>query len=341
MANKLMKLYRQYATFAYFAIRSMAGSRKTRKIYFLILSPLLLLICGWNFFYERTIGSCVNRWHCLHDEKGKFENELIFAAIAKNEGPYIQEWIEYHRLVGVQKFIIFDNESTDNMKELLSGYIDSGIVDYVFLPGRAKQLDAYYEALKRYRKKAKLIGFFDLDEFVIPVDYNQTIGETVWEILQRNKRAAGVAINWYVYGSAGHQKRPAGLVMENYLYRAEDDYENNHCVKTIVNPRLTKGYIFDPHTPTYYCGYHSVTEKGVVVDGPWNDYPNNSYENIRINHYYCKSVEEGRIKFERGLATHEQDIKNDWEKYARFDKNDVFDDIILRYAGRVKEVLDR
>ncbi len=48
----------------------------------------------------------------------KFEYEIVYVAIAKNEGPYIREWIEYHRQVGVQKFLIYDNESTDQMRTL-------------------------------------------------------------------------------------------------------------------------------------------------------------------------------------------------------------------------------
>ncbi len=95
------------------------------------------------------------------------------------------------------------------------------------------------------------MGFFDLDEFVVPVE-KKTLVDVIQEILNKNPFAGGVAINWYVYGSAGHKTKPEGLVMENYLYRAKDDYRNNHCVKTVVNPRLTKGYIFDPHTPTYF-----------------------------------------------------------------------------------------
>lgn len=339
MIEKIMKLYRKYAVWFYFKIRKMAGSRKQRQILFLVLSPILLIVCAWNFLFERMGKKiCIDKCNDL-DKNKHFSYDLIFVAIAKNEGSYIEEWIEYHRLVGVQKFIIYDNGSTDNMKEVLQPYIVKGIVDYVFLPGRAKQLDAYYDALLHYRKKAKLIGFFDLDEFVISVDKNKMLPDTVWDILQKYNKAAGVAINWYVYGSSGHKHRPQGLVTENYLYRAEDAYENNRCVKTIVNPRMVKGYIFDPHTPTYYCGYHSVTEKGHVVDGPWNEYPNNSYDKIRINHYYCKSVDEGKIKFERGLATHEQDIKNDWEKYARFDKNDIYDDIMMQYVEKIWQAL--
>lgn len=336
MINKLMKIYRAYAVKQYFWIRKVSSNQKSRKIKFLLLTPILLVLCAWNYLYEHTI----KRFILTHKYKGDldktFEYELIFAAIAKNEGLYIKEWIEYHKLVGVEKFIIYDNESTDNMKEVLEPYIKSSEVEYIYMPGRAKQLDAYYDALKKYKSKAKLIGFIDLDEFVVPVAEDKTIAQTVIEILKENNHAAGVAINWCVYGSSGHQNRPDGLVIENYLRRAEHDYINNRCIKTIANPRLMKGYIFDPHAPSYYYGFHSVTETGRIVNGPWNQYPNSSYERLRINHYYCKSIEEGKIKFDRGLATHEQEYKNAWGKYYEFDKNDVYDDIILRYADAIK-----
>lgn len=35
----------------------------------------------------------------------RYDNNLSFVAIVKNEGPYIREWIEYHKLVGVDKFL--------------------------------------------------------------------------------------------------------------------------------------------------------------------------------------------------------------------------------------------
>ena len=38
---------------------------------------------------------------------------LAVCAIAKNEGPYFREWIEWHRKQGVEKFYIYDNESND------------------------------------------------------------------------------------------------------------------------------------------------------------------------------------------------------------------------------------
>ncbi|MDR0796472.1 MAG: glycosyltransferase family 92 protein, partial [Tannerella sp.] len=54
---------------------------------------------------------------------------LTVCAIAKNEGPYFKEWIEWHQKIGVEKFYIYDNESGDHTKEVLEPYIESGLVD--------------------------------------------------------------------------------------------------------------------------------------------------------------------------------------------------------------------
>ena len=59
---------------------------------------------------------------------------LAICAIAKNEGPYFKEWIEWHLNHGVDKFYIYDNESTDDTKSILEPYIKRGIVDYKYWP---------------------------------------------------------------------------------------------------------------------------------------------------------------------------------------------------------------
>ena len=39
---------------------------------------------------------------------------LAVCAIYRNEAPYLREWIEFHRLVGVERFFLYNNESTDD-----------------------------------------------------------------------------------------------------------------------------------------------------------------------------------------------------------------------------------
>ena len=86
--------------------------------------------------------------------------------IAKNEATYIKEWLDFHIKQGVSKFIIYDNESTDNFREVLSPYIEAGIVIYDVIKGKRRQIDAYNMALNKYRRKFKYMGFIDADEFV-------------------------------------------------------------------------------------------------------------------------------------------------------------------------------
>ena len=38
---------------------------------------------------------------------------LAICAVYRNEAPYLREWIEFHRLVGVERFFLYNNRSTD------------------------------------------------------------------------------------------------------------------------------------------------------------------------------------------------------------------------------------
>lgn len=64
--------------------------------------------------------------------------DLAIVTIMKNEAPYVKEWLDYHILVGVKKFYIYDNDSDDNLHDILRPYIEQGIVEYTFFPGGRK-----------------------------------------------------------------------------------------------------------------------------------------------------------------------------------------------------------
>ncbi|NEP44421.1 MAG: glycosyltransferase family 92 protein, partial [Okeania sp. SIO2H7] len=54
--------------------------------------------------------------------------QLSICAIMKNEGAYLLEWLEFHKLVGVERFYLYNNNSRDNTVELISPYVDREIV---------------------------------------------------------------------------------------------------------------------------------------------------------------------------------------------------------------------
>ena len=57
-------------------------------------------------------------------DKNLFLYDLTITAIFKNEGHYLKEWLDYHLLAGVEHFYLYNNDSTDNYKEVLAPYIE-------------------------------------------------------------------------------------------------------------------------------------------------------------------------------------------------------------------------
>jgi hypothetical protein len=49
-------------------------------------------------------------------------------------GPPLRQWIEYHRLLGVEHFYIYDNGSEDAILPRLHRYMAAGIVTYILWP---------------------------------------------------------------------------------------------------------------------------------------------------------------------------------------------------------------
>lgn len=241
---------------------------------------------------------------------------LAVCAIAKDEGPYFKEWIEWHRKMGVEKFYIYDNESTDGTKEVLQPYIDAGIVDYTYFPGYRKQLASYDDCLERHRLEARWIAFIDLDEFIVPVK-----DKNIPEFLKRFEDVPAVEINWLVYGSGGAVKKEPGGMMSRFKRHSQPTHRLNRHVKSIVDPRRVFSMI----------GCHEVARiSGKAADSHGEPITANFRDRvpqqdvIRINHYAVRSYEEFREKQNRGRASGKQRKVSD-DYFTQYDLNDIED----------------
>ncbi len=266
-------------------------------------------------------------------DKNLFLHDLAVVAILKNEGAYLKEWLDYHLLAGVDHFYLYDNESPDNQAEVAAPYVEAGLVDYFHAPGKVMQMAAYNDAVKNFKFHCRYMAFIDLDEFIFPKT-NQSIVETLDEILSQNPNAAGVAINWQMFGSGGQETADLSRgVLERFTQRAPVDWTPNNLgnasVKTVANPRKINFLIY-PHHANYFEGLHAVNENGKIVP----NYLNNpvTVDKIVVNHYYTKSKDEFFQKIQRGRS----DIPvntYDMQIFDRFDCNEVFDDGILKYRA--------
>ena len=273
------------------------------------------------------LGAYLN--YLINNDK-QFENELSIVAIVKNEAPYIKEWIEFHKLVGVEKFYIYDNASEDNLKEVLLSYIKNGEVVYKFYPGKGMQTKAYMDAVKKYRNKTKWLAVIDLDEFIVPIKGDK-ITDAINSIQSEGeKEIASLAVNWANYGYSGHFEKPEGLVIKNYTMR---ETTNIH-IKVIVNPR-TVVYFNNPHYAVQHLfDSYLINENHQKINGPFSE---PSIEKIRINHYWTKSYSEFTKKIERGFAD-----CNDSREIPPYDPNylsEYEDKIMDKYIPVLEKLL--
>lgn len=91
---------------------------------------------------------------------------LSVCAIYRNEAPYMQEWLEFHLLEGVERFYLYDNSSTDEHLEVLRPYVDEGLVvlhEWNTHPG---QIESYNHCLAEHGPDTRWLGFIDLDEYL-------------------------------------------------------------------------------------------------------------------------------------------------------------------------------
>lgn len=239
---------------------------------------------------------------------------LSVCAIAKNEGPYFKEWLEWHLGKGVEKFYIYDNESTDGTRELLEPYIRSGIVDYKYWPGHRQQLAAYDDCLENNRLSSRWMAFIDLDEFIVPVR-----DASIPEFLKGLEPFAAVEINWLVYGSGGRKDKTPGTMMERFRFHSKPEHYLNRHVKSIVNPRRVFTMI----------GCHEVARiSGDTADSHGQPVRRHFRERepqqdiIRINHYAVRSYEEFIEKQARGRASGTQPTVKP-EYFVQYDLNDI------------------
>ncbi len=216
---------------------------------------------------------------------------VTIAAIVKNEAAYIAEWLEYHGLIGVEHFYVYDNGSDDDLAGALRPYILDGRVTLLNWPEFPGQMSAYNHAVKVFGRDCRWMALLDIDEFLqvqgggrLPaaLDYH---GADVDQIL----------LPWVHFGGSGHVQKPTGLVIESYVHRTADAHRQP---KAVVRPAAVR-WAGVHHCETVAARTingmgEPVPERWILtqpVDGP-----------LRVNHYFTKSYEEFAAKIARGQA---------------------------------------
>ena len=206
----------------------------------------------------------------------------------RDERPfYIDEWINWHRSIGVEKFLIFDDSSDPPIQPREN-------VTVVPVYGWFLQLPVYNNALKWL--DSQWIAFIDADEFIVPHNYD------LQKTLDAYKDFSALGVNWLVFGSNGYKRYVEKPQIEKFTRREikSNNSKSSNVIKSIVQREKTIGHNLNPHSFLYSEGY-CVNENYQEIPSIYelsHQSPHSS-EIIQINHYFYRSEEEFREKCRR------------------------------------------
>lgn len=188
--------------------------------------------------------------------------DLSVCAIFKDEASYLKEWIEYHKLVGVQHFYLYENENeSDDFFAVLNPYITSGEVtlthwkdqDKDLWEGRKNawvyttQVTAYEHAIWISKGKTKWLAFIDVDEFIVPVKEDSIV-----DVLAKYEdKFPGVEVLWDIFGTSNIDIVPPDKLMIEIMHRRCAKIPMPYDRKTILRPEFYNGFFQPPHDCLY------------------------------------------------------------------------------------------
>lgn len=253
---------------------------------------------------------------------------VIICAIVKDETPYLIEWVEHHLKIGIDHFVLYDNNSTIPVKQTLDQFVKKGIVEVIDCPiTNTPQLKAYTHCLYNMHGQTKWIAYIDLDEFIILKKHSD-----IHYFLSEFDEYAGVCMNWVIYTANNHITQPEGPVMLNYTEASPDDFPPNKHIKSIVRPNYVHTFL-SSHYPIYDDDYYAVNEKFQYVPNAFSDFFN---EIIQLNHYFTKSFDEWLTKIEKGMS--DSFRTRPVEEFWNYNPNMLYlkDDVERLYEDRIR-----
>lgn len=234
-----------------------------------------------------------------------FKYNVSICSIFKDEADYLKEWIEFHRIVGVEHFYLYNNNSTDNYLEVLSPYIKKGIVSLIDWPKPQSQLSAYKNFMETRKNETRWVGLIDIDEFIIP---NTT--DNIYDFLKDFNNKPAVIVYWKLFGTSGKIKRDVSKLITEEFIVSRQKYSD------IGKIFFNTNFEYDTQLKENSAAMHYLWSKWkgmkvppVNVFGKICMYGNNPVSSnlmpLQINHYLIKSYDEYiNKKSRRGGGVH-------------------------------------
>lgn len=290
----------------------------------------------------------------LKQKIGAKNNHTSIVTTMKNEGPFILEWLAYHRAIGVKDFLVYTNDCTDGTDTMFDLLQSKGIVQHRDNPFRKMELKPQHAALQAAEKEpviqeADWVICMDVDEFLNIKTGDGTLDDLYAAVGDANL----ISCTWRLFGSSDLEVFSADPIIAQHDRCAEELTPKPHQAwgfKTLFrNIGLFKK--LGVHRPKGL--QPQLWEDIRWVNGSGQPLPKNEFRNawrstqrtvgydlVALNHYAVRNPESFLVKRDRGRVNH-VDRDQGLAYWFRMNNNAVEDRSIQRHIPKMQAELAR
>ena len=275
----------------------------------------------------------------------------------KNEGPFLLEWIAFHRVLGGTDFLCYSNDCDDGTDDLLDALQSEGIVQHLPNPatGRHYQMEALKDAVHhQVIQNADWIWVADVDEFL-----NIHVGNgTIPELVEACGTPMAISVTFQFFSNDDVVDFADKPIIGQFLHSHNPDIWCDQFaieVKTLTRRDFPLQY-YGAHRP-FFRKLLPRDQQPSWTDGSGRPVPPQFLtaalkQSIRrfpaagarnfatLNHYALRSMDSYLVKNARGDVNRENRAFDDLYWRERND-NGYFDDSILHYMPRLTAEIAR
>jgi hypothetical protein len=270
---------------------------------------------------------------------------LSLGAIIRDQEYYIQEWIAFYYLVGVERFTLVLHKCIDRTEELIHSlpfYSDDLIkIHKVADDTQHAQMGAYQWLLDTYGKYSDWYIFVDSDEF-----YFGTKEDDLKKILPAYEKHSGLVAHWQMFGASDQVIRPPRPTIAHFVRRLIDScYDNPEIqkqdryvprtlfgVKSIVKSADVLD-VLSPHLFLTQNGSVLSNHTPVDVTKLWQVRCVPDWSVVRCNHYFTRSMQDWVERRLRGSCNDKREASSySVEQFFRYQEPSQIDTTIGRFV---------
>lgn len=246
------------------------------------------------------------------------DNDVAIITCMKNEGPFILEWLAYHRAIGVKDVLVYTNDCNDGTDTFLDLLQDKGFVQHRENPFKGTNLKPQHAALQAGEKEeiiqdADWVISMDVDEFI-----NVKVGDgTLPALFEAVGDANLISCTWRLFGNSDVHEFADEPLMAQFTRCAREITRKPHQAwgfKTLYrNIGLFKKLgVHRPKglNPQLWSHINWVNGSGQLLPkdmyrNAWRSTTDTiGYDLVQLNHYAVRSAESFLVKRDRGRVNH-------------------------------------